>query len=133
MKIAICGSMSFAKDMLEIKKELEKQKHSVITPAGTDKYVDGTRNAETKWEKLELDVFRAYFEEIKGSDAVIILNKDKNGISNYIGGNSLIEMAFAHVLKKKIFLLNPVPRMSYSDEIEAMKPIILRGDLTKIV
>jgi predicted RNA-binding protein with PUA domain len=41
-------------------------------------------------------------------------------------------MAFAYVLDKKIFLLNPIPKISYSDEIYAMKPIILNGDLTKI-
>lgn len=35
---------------------------------------------------------------------------------------------------KKIFLLNSIPiGMSYADEIEAMKPVILNGDLTKIV
>jgi len=45
----------------------------------------------------------------------------------------LIEMAFAYVLNKKIFLLNPAPRMSYSDEIEAMKPIIINEDLNQVV
>jgi len=58
---------------------------------------------------------------------------DKNGIGNYIGGNTLIEMAFAHVLNKKIFLLNPVPEISYKDEIIAMQPIILNGNLEKIL
>ncbi len=38
-------------------------------------------------------------------------------------------MAFAHVLGKKIFLLNSIPKMSYSDEIEAMKPIIINNNL----
>ena len=73
-----------------------------------------------------------YFEEIKKTDAILVINKDKNNIKNYIGGNSLIEIAFAHVLNKKVFLLNPVPQMDYSDEIEAMKPVILNGDLSKI-
>lgn len=41
-------------------------------------------------------------------------------------------MAFAHVLNKKIFLLNPIPQINYSDEIEAMNPIILNHDLSKI-
>jgi len=44
----------------------------------------------------------------------------------------LIEIAFAHVLDKKIYLLNPVPNISYSDEIEAMKPVILNGKLDNI-
>lgn len=129
MKITICGSMVFAKEMLEIKQKLEKQKHIVVVPKNVEKYVNGTINIENKWEKIELGVFQLYFQEIKKTDAVLIINKDKNNIQNYIGGNSLIEMAFAHVLHKKIFLLNPIPVMSYTDEIEAMKPIILKGNL----
>ena len=132
MKITICGSMFFAKDMLEIKQKLEGQNHIVIVPANTDKYANGTIDVENKWEKRDLDVIRAYFEEIKKTDAILVINKDKNNIKNYVGGNSLIEMAFAHVLNKKIFLLNPVPQINYSDEIEAMKPVILNNNLSKI-
>jgi len=132
MKITICGSMAFAKEMLEIKQKLEKQNHVVIVPANTEKYANGIIDVENKWEKIEFDVICAYFEEIKKTDAILVINKDKNNIKNYIGGNSLIEIAFAHVLNKKVFLLNPVPQMDYSDEIEAMKPVILHGDLSKI-
>jgi len=133
MKITICGSMAFAKDMLEIKQKLEEQHHIVIVPANTDKYASGTIDLENKWEKIELDVIRAYFEEIKKTDAILIINKDKNNIKNYVSGNSLIEIAFAHVLNKKIFLLNLVPQINYSDEIEAMNPVILNNDLSKII
>jgi len=132
MKITVCGSMVFAKEMLKIKQKLEKQNHIVVIPANTNKYAQGIIDIESKWEKLELDVFRTYFEEIKKTDAILIVNEDKNNIKNYIGGNSLIEMAFAHVLNKKIFLLNPIPQMSYSDEIEAMASIVINKDLGKI-
>jgi hypothetical protein len=134
MKITICGSLSFAKNMLEIKSELEKMPHEVVVPKNIDKYASGELNSsENKWEKLELDVIKNYFEEIKKTDAILVFNKTKNEIENYVGGNSLIEMAFAHVLNKKIFLLNQIPKMLYSDEIEAMGPKILDGDLSKIV
>ncbi len=132
MKVTICGSMVFAKEMLEIKQKLEKQNHIVILPPNTNKYANGSIDVENNWEKIELDVIRVYFDEIKKTDAILVINKDKNNIKNYVGGNSLIEMAFAHVLNKKIFLLNPIPQMSYSDEIEAMKPVILNNDLSKI-
>jgi hypothetical protein len=133
MKITICGSMAFAKEMLEIKQKLEEQNHIVIVPANTDKYANGTIDVENKWEKIELDVIRVYFDEIKKTDAILVINKDKNNIKNYVGGNSLIEIAFAHVLNKKVFLLNPIPQINYSDEIEAMNPVILNNDLSKIV
>ena len=73
-----------------------------------------------------------HFKEIKKSDAILVLNYDKKGIKNYVGGNVLIEMAFAYILDKKIFMLNPVPEMSYADEIFAMKPVVLNGNLKKI-
>ncbi|MDD5290050.1 MAG: hypothetical protein PHT40_02530 [Patescibacteria group bacterium] len=133
MKITICGSLQFASDMLQIKSRLEEIGHMVVIPKNTEKYASGELGAENKWEKLELDVFRNYFNEIKETDAILIINKEKNNIPNYIGGNSLIEMAFAHVLNKKIFLLNPIPQMLYTDEIEAMKPIVLNNDLDKII
>ena len=41
-------------------------------------------------------------------------------------------MGFAHVLNKKIFILNDIPEMIYIDEIKAMQPIILNGNLAKI-
>jgi len=45
----------------------------------------------------------------------------------------ILELGFAHILNQKIYLLHPIPEIPfYKTEIEAMKPIILDGDLTKI-
>ena len=60
------------------------------------------------------------------------MNYEKRGIKNYIGGNVFLEIGFAHVLGKKIFLLNEIPDMFYKDEIESMDPIVLKGNLNKI-
>jgi len=44
-----------------------------------------------------------------------------------------MEIGFAHVLNQKVYLLNPVPEIKfYKTEIEAVKPVILHGDLTLI-
>ena len=43
-----------------------------------------------------------------------------------------LEMAFACVLNKSIYLLNPIPELSYTSELEAMEPIVLDEDLGKI-
>lgn len=131
MKIVICGSTAFAKEMLEIKEKLEKSGFLVMLPLNIERFLRGEK-IEKSQIKIESDVIRKYYEEINNSDAILILNKTKNNIENYVGGNALIEMAFAHVLNKKIFLLNPIPKMSYSEEIITMQPIILNGDLTKI-
>ncbi len=70
---------------------------------------------------------------MQGADAVLVLNLDRHGIPNYIGGNTLMEIGFAHVLNQKIFLYNPIPEIPYyKSEIEAVKPVIINGDLTLI-
>ena len=41
-----------------------------------------------------------------------------------------MEIGFAYVLNKKIFLMNPIPEIDlYKSEIEATKPVIIKGDL----
>jgi predicted RNA-binding protein with PUA domain len=61
------------------------------------------------------------------------VNNEKKGTKNYIGGNCLMEMGMAHVNFKKIFLLNNIPdNSSYLDEIIAMDPICLNGELKNI-
>jgi len=136
MKIAICGSATFAKEVMEIKNDLEKLGYEVLTPHNFILYADGMLAPETREKstqnKVKDDLIRQYYNEIKESDAILAVNKDKHRIKNYIGGNTFLEIGFAHVLNKKVFLLNPVPDMLYADEIMAMEHIVLNGDLNKI-
>ncbi len=124
--------MSFIQDMVDIKDILKPLGHDIFLPPNADKYLSQDGAPEKKEEKILLDIFRVYFEEIKISDAVLVINKEKAGVMNYIGANALIEMSFAYVLNKKIYLWNPIPQMSYTDEIEAMKPIVISQDITLI-
>jgi hypothetical protein len=89
-------------------------------------------NGEISNRAIKQGSFKYYFEKIKEVDAILILNFEKRGIEGYIGGNTFLEMGFAHILNKKIFLLNEIPEMLYKDEIKAMQPIVLDGDLSKI-
>ncbi len=136
MKIIICGSITAAKEILDIKAQLEKMGHKVEIPHGVKhkKYWSRTEIAtsEKATDKVKNNVIRAYFEKIKKHDAVLVVNVEKRGIKNYIGGNTFLEMGFAHVLNKKIYCLNPLPKLSYTAELQAMKPIILYKNLTKI-
>ncbi len=129
MKIAICASMFFEKEILKLRDKLKKLDYDVIVPFLTEKIVGKEKQDQLKLEK---DLIKYYFKKIKKVDAILVPNWNKNNIKNYIGANTLIEMGFAFVLDKKIFLLNPIPEISYKSEIEAMKPIILNGDLSKI-
>ena len=136
MKIVVCGSMSSAVQMLDAEKELLQNNHEVVLPKHTKEYAEKVLAEETSHEstknKIEHDLIRDYFEKIKNADAILIVNIDKKGIRNYIGGNSFLEMGFAHCLNKTIFILNDIPEMIYTDEILAMQPVILNGDLFKI-
>jgi nucleoside 2-deoxyribosyltransferase len=133
MKIAIIGSMSHFSEIEKLKKELEN-KFEIEIP-----FFDETANYKV-WDKKEAirvklkhDILKNNFEFIKRNDAVLVFNKlEKNGIKNYIGGNTFLEMAFAYVLGKKVFLYSSIPEISYESEIVAMKPIVLNGDLSKI-
>jgi hypothetical protein len=136
MKIIICGSISAAKEIIEVKQKLEMKGHIVEIPEGVKKdYLRGRTkvdSVEKAKDKIKFDLIRGYFNKIKNHDVVLIVNPEKKGIKGYIGGNTFIEMAFAHVLNKKLFCLYPIPDLSYSSEIIAMQPVVLNGNLNKI-
>jgi hypothetical protein len=136
MNIAICGSMAFTEKLLETKALLEKRGHVAVVTSFAQNYL-GTSGAERETlvlhDKLHHDAILEFWGVIKQSDAILVLNYDRKGIKNYIGGNTFMEIGFAYVLGKKIFLLNPVPDIEYyKSEIEAVKPIILNGNLDEI-
>lgn len=137
MKIIICGSMTCSKKMIEIEKKLLEYGHTVILPSHAREYaeldsLEGIHTESAK-NKIKEDLIRDYFNKIKNCDVILVVNERRYNIDNYIGGNALIEMGFAHVNDKKIFLLNPIPEgVSYTDEIKAMVDVVLDGDLAKI-
>jgi len=129
--------MTFAKEMLMAKEQLERAGHSCFVPLGTEIFAQGLVQkdcgSKDAKRKIKIDAIRRYFQCIKEADAILLLNYDKKGIKNYIGGNSLLEIGFAHVLNKKIFLLNEVPDVDLmKSEVEAIRPTIIHGDLSLI-
>ena len=137
MKITICGSMSFAKEMLEARNLLEIKGHTCFLPEQVKEYAGGLvgkmGGSEGAQRKIEHDLIRKHYYLIQNSDAILVLNYKKGDTANYIGGNSFLEIGFAHILGKRIFLLNPTPEIDLiKQEIEAVQPIILDGDLGRI-
>lgn len=79
------------------------------------------------------NLMRAHFEEVAKGDAILVINNEKHGTPNYIGGNVLMEMSLAFFLKKPIFILNEIPKdSSFVEEIEGMQPVLLHGDAEAI-
>lgn len=131
MTICICGSLSHFEKSLEIKKELEKKGFTVLWPYGMERLSMDIEHEKTP--DVHGKAIIIHWEKIKESDVVLIVNEEKYSIDNYIGGNTLMEMGFAFVLEKPIYLLNPIPKeVRYVEEIVAMKPIVLNGDVSSI-
>jgi nucleoside 2-deoxyribosyltransferase len=141
MKITICASAKFAKEMVQAKKILENKGYEVLLPEMAESFATGKINlddfkggrTDANFKK-KYDLVRKHFEEVAKGDMVLVLNYDRDETNkNYIGGNTFAEMAIAFYLKKPIYLLKPVPEYSsYCEEIKSMDPIILDGDLEKI-
>ena len=135
-KIIICGSITAAEEILKIRDELKERGFKVGIPEGVKNVelrgrteVSNTEKAE---DKIKHDLIRGYFEKMKDYDITLVVNPEKRGVSNYIGGNTFIEMAFVHVLDKQLYVFYDIPDLPYTSEILAMQPIVLKGNLNEI-
>jgi hypothetical protein len=137
MKIGIIGSMQYTEQMLDVRDKLNAMGHEAFVTDLHEAFVGKTDEEKEEikiHQKNNMDAIREFWNAMQGADAVLALNLDKHGIANYIGGNTLMELGFAHVLNQKIFLYHPIPEIQfYKTEIEAMKPVIINEDLSKIV
>lgn len=126
-KICLCSSRKFFDRLTKVKEELEKLGYRVSLPSmdnvQDDFYFKGGR--ETEFAKIHYDLIRNHFRKIEQSDAILVCNYDKDGISGYIGGSVLMEMTKAFDCNKSIFLSHQVPQMAYRAEILAMQPIVI--------
>jgi hypothetical protein len=141
MKIYVLGSNSFMVEMVESAQELQSlgldgwihPDYIALVAGEMADVLERSKSGEHAAVKRENDYLRVHYKHILESDAILIVNLEKNGIENYIGGNALIEMGQAFVNSKTIFLLNDIPQdVSYTDEIACMDPICLQGDLRNI-
>ena len=141
MKIYVLGSTSFMKEMVDTKNRLcafgfdgwIHPHYEALVRGEKNDHIERWKNGERAALKRENNYFHEHYGHILESDAILIVNGEKRGIQNYIGGNVLMEMGQAYVNHKKIFFLNGMPSgLPYMDEIEAMDPVCLFGDLSRI-
>ncbi|MBR6965391.1 hypothetical protein IKH83_03725 [Candidatus Saccharibacteria bacterium] len=135
MKICICCSLSFTDKVKQIAEELEKLGYEVLLPKGI--LVDAIHQPDFDPVAAKhdngYDAIREHFDKIKDSDAVLVCNFTKNGVDNYIGANTFLEMGFAYYIEKPIFTINPLPDYRYiNDEILNFDVKVLNGDFSKI-
>lgn len=138
MQITLCGSLTFNNEMLQLRDELETTGHTVHLPESTR-----TGQGKESWEQIKMnnpDLFyttkaermREHFEKIATSDAILVANYPKHDVEGYIGTNTLMEMAVAFYLKKKIYLLFPPPERYDQEELLSLDAKILSGNIRSI-
>ncbi len=136
MKIFLICSKKFYDRIPEIQNELESKGHiltlpnSYHEPGAEERRKEMGREEHSKWKA---GMLRQSAGVIENLDAVFVLNFEKNGVKNYIGGATFLEMYDAFRLGKRVFLYNDIPEGILTDEIIAFNPIVINGDLEKIV
>lgn len=143
--ITVCASCAFYRKVNDIKDALEPMGFEVLVPKlalemkkNDDYEVDHYKTwfADPNDYHKKAALIHGHFDEVDKADAVLVVNEEKKGIKNYIGGNVLMEMALAFHARKPIFILNEVPEgSSTEEEIRGMLPVLLHGkikDLPKL-
>jgi len=140
--ITICSSVAFYKQVIEARNQLEAMGYEVIVPevakrmeAANDYVVEHFKPwfADPNDYPKKGEFMRGHFEEVAKGDATFVMNYQKNGVDNYIGGNVLMEMGLAFYLKKPMFILNEAPTESaFLEEILGLGCTILHGKLEDI-
>lgn len=139
--VTICSSSSFYKQANELQDELEALGFEVLVPnMATAMKLEN--NYERKFFQpwltdptaygVKADLIHGHFDKVAKADSVLILNGEKRGVKNYIGGNVLMEMGLAFHLGIPIFIFYDVPEeSSFIEEIRGMLPTLLKGDIEK--
>ena len=135
MKIFVCTSRHLYVKASQIIERLEKMGHVITLPNNFDDFGKENRmKAEnpSEYPDWKASMFRKQAEKVANNDAVLVLNFEKEGKPNYIGGATFLEIFKAWELGKKLFLYNPIPENILKDELTGMNPLIINGDLTLV-
>lgn len=135
MKIFIICSKKFYSQIPPIQETLEKLGHELTFPntypdtGVEDRYRLVSEAERAAWKATML---QKSLDSVNRNEAVLVLNFEKNGMVNYVGGATFLEMYDAYRLGKKIFLYNDVPVGILEDEINGFGPIVINGNLDRI-
>lgn len=135
MKIFIICSKKFYDKIPDIQKKLEDNGHGISLPNCFDDPSTEERFRSLGTEEhsnWKAEMLQHSTDVIESNDAVLVLNFEKDGIKNYIGGATFLEMYDAFRLGKKIFMYNDAPKGILHDEIVGFDPIIIGGDINKV-
>ncbi|MBU0530553.1 MAG: hypothetical protein ABIH52_03555 [Candidatus Aenigmatarchaeota archaeon] len=143
MRVVICGSIYFADEMKRARDRLEGMGHEVDMPASigdfnikTQEDADSVKGRDDHLTVIKPTYTIKHFDKVKNGDAILVVNMEKHGIKNYIGGATFSEIMLAFYYKKKIFFLNPIPadeKLKFMhDELASVQPVIVGNDFSLV-
>lgn len=121
--------MQFAQEMTQLTQELESLGWIVFTPDLSEKSSSYEELENEEKLKTKKEFITNHFERIKKSDAILVANYEKRGIKGYVGSNTLMEIAVAHMLQKAIYILNDLDPQGCEEEVRALATRFLNGDI----
>ena len=134
MKILLICSKAFHGKLIEYKQKLEDLGHEVYMPNCWDApETEGKYRGTPEHYVFKQKMFKRSEEIIKNMDGVLVLNFNKNGQANYIGGATFLEIYDAFRLNKKIYFVNEIPNNMLQDELIVFHPTIIYNNLSKII
>ena|SRR3989344_9429520 len=136
MKIFVCTSRHLYNKAQPIIDTLTEKGHEVTLPNNFDDFGRENRMKSEQPEEYpqwKAEMFRKQSKKVAANDAILVLNFEKDGKPNYIGGATFLEIFKAWELGKKIYFYNPIPENILTDELIGMGPIIINGDLNQIM
>jgi len=132
-RIAICGSMRFLNQMTVLGERLRDAGLTVTVPAKEETQIDYSGVPDEELARVKRGFIDGYLKEIEKADAILVANFDQRGIKGYVGANTLMEVAFAYALKKRIFVLNALGPQPCRPEILGLQPVFIGEKLHTII
>lgn len=131
--IPICGSMQFLEKKLRIQSDLNNKGYRIFLPEAEESEACYSSLPPDKKPAIKQKFIDAHLDKIRNLDAILVANFEKCGVGGYVGANTLMEMAFAYVLKKPILLLKPMAPQPCKDEVDGLAVIHLHGDFQNLL
>lgn len=133
--IALCASVSAYPQLKPVYDYLTSKGIEALVPLsaqplkkGEEIILTGEVTPEGKQKAMYF-----HFDNVLKSEAILVVNLDKHGITGYIGPNVLMEIGLAFAHHKKVFILhNTLPDNQFADELEAMECVYLHGKIEQI-
>ena len=124
--------MGVYKEILMIASKLNSFRIPTVVPEEENELV--THLSTEEFDNFKRQVSFQYLKKVRDprTFAILAVNIDRHGISDYIGPNTFAEIAVAFAQSKSIYLLQGIPD-AYSDELLSWRVIPLRGNLERLV